>query len=75
MAAKCPPRSYSDQCPIAPRGSSRARIVVSAANTATPVGGPACCHCSDPPGSYRAANAFQARIPSYPACALDPPSR
>jgi hypothetical protein len=39
MAAKWPPRSYSDQCSILPSGSMRLRIVVSAAKTATPVGG------------------------------------
>src|SRR5829696_7669476 len=53
MAGKWPPRSNSDQCMLAP-GSSRERMVVSAAKTATPVGGPvgaSGCWASWPPGS------------------------
>ncbi len=42
IAAKWPPRSYSDQCSIRPAGSMSERIVESAAKTATPVGGPDC---------------------------------
>jgi hypothetical protein len=52
MAGKWPPRSNSDQCMVSP-GSSRERTVVSAANTATPVGGPDG-PASDPAGSWAA---------------------
>src|SRR5215216_81191 len=41
MAGKCPPRSNCDQCSIVPAGSMTLLMVVSAANTATPLGGPA----------------------------------
>ena len=40
IAGKWPPRSYWVQCSIVPAGSSRLRIVVSAAYTATARGGP-----------------------------------
>ena len=73
MAAKWPPRSYSDQCSIRWAGSIRARIVVSAAKTATAVGGragasqppePPSDPPSDPAFAAWAANSRQARIPS-----------
>src|SRR5215212_4316877 len=38
MAAKCPPRSNSDQCTMWLPSSAKRRIGMSSANTATPVG-------------------------------------